>query len=447
MGRRLAAIVCGHPSGIVGIMIVKSASPSPVDAPLIRGEMTRGRRFALLGALYSTQNLSLAAYNYAFLIAAQRAGVSLEMIGMAAGVATILVLKFLWAPLVDRFSPPGSGHYRSWLILCQSALVIGALVLALLDPGENFVAILAVFGLIFLFAGTQDVAADATATRILGSGDRGIGNGIQSAGASVAQVIGGGVILFIVGSHSWAAAMIALAVMSAIPLPFVLRWKEAETTGHLEAPKVAFADIRTFFTRPGVVRWAVVVLPLYVFGGTAAYNIMRPMLTDAGWSEERLGLVVVVGGGIAGILAGLAGGIAISSLGRRRGFLILGLVQILAAAATVALSLNRESMALSLAVTVLGNAGFAAASAVVFTISMDLTRQASAGTDFTLFSSITGVVMVLSGGAAVALSGSLGFTTVSAIALALSLIGVPLASALVGPVLDGVRSAHSRVAG
>lgn len=426
-------------------MTAQPVPPSSIGAPPTRGEMSRSRRFALIGSLYSTQNLSLAAYNYAFLIAAQRAGVSLELIGMAAGVATIIVLKFLWAPLVDRVSPPGKGHYRTWLILCQFALVIGALALATLDPGQQFVPILAVFGLIFFFAGTQDVAADATATRLLGSGDRGIGNGIQSAGASVAQVIGGGVILFITGSHSWAAAMLALALMSAVPLPFVLTWRETETTGHLEAPKVTAADLRSFFARPGVVRWAVVVLPLYVFGGTAAYNLMRPMLTDAGWSEERLGLIVVVGGGVAGVLAGLVGGLAISALGRRRGFVLLGLVQIIAAAATVALSLDPGSVVLAVVVTVLGNAGFAAASAVVFTLSMDLTRRASAGTDFTLFSSIVGVMMVLSGGLAVALSGSLGFTAVAVVAFVLSVAGVPLAVVLVGPVLDLVRTAEAEM--
>ena len=153
--------------------------------------MGRAGRLALVASLYSTQNLCLAAYNYTFLIAAQKAGVSLQLIGAAAGIAMILVLKFLWAPLLDRFGSRRFGHYRGWLLLCQSLLALGALGLAALDPGRHFVLIMAVFAVLFLFAGSQDIAADATTTRLLAPADRGIGNGIQSAGGSFAQVMRG----------------------------------------------------------------------------------------------------------------------------------------------------------------------------------------------------------------------------------------------------------------
>src|SRR5699024_3532667 len=76
----------------------------------------RGRRFALIGALYSTQNLSLGFFSYAFLTIAQARGVPLAALGTASGIALLLTLKFLWAPLVDRFGSQRLGHYRSWLL-------------------------------------------------------------------------------------------------------------------------------------------------------------------------------------------------------------------------------------------------------------------------------------------------------------------------------------------
>lgn len=70
--------------------------------------MGRNRRLTLVASLYSTQNLCLAAYNYTFLIAAQKTGSSLEMIGAAAGLALIIVLKFVWAPSSTGLAGSGS---------------------------------------------------------------------------------------------------------------------------------------------------------------------------------------------------------------------------------------------------------------------------------------------------------------------------------------------------
>ena len=57
---------------------------------------------------------------------------------------------------------------------------------------------------------------------MLGSADRGIGNGTQAAGASFAQVVGGGLLLVISSRFGWSIAMIVLAILSAVPLAFIL---------------------------------------------------------------------------------------------------------------------------------------------------------------------------------------------------------------------------------
>lgn len=398
--------------------------------------MRRGSQLLLVGSLYSTQNLSLAAFNYTFLIAAQNAGVSLELVGAATGVAMILVLKFLWAPLIDRYGSRRLGHYRGWLITCQSALAIGALALAALDPGRHFALIMSVFALVFLFAGTQDVATDAATTRLLAPEDRGIGNGIQSAGASFAQIVGGGLLLLISGSVSWSAAMLTLAIFSGLPLLLVLRWRESETTGHLPVPRVSVGQIFTFFRQPRVVRWTFVVLPLYVAGGVVTYNLIRPLLSDAGWNEARIGTIVVIGGGAAGVLAGLAAGWLISHLGRQRSMIVLGLAQVLGTAATIWLTLDPHSIPIAVLVTAISNACFAATGAILYTIAMDLTRPESSGTDFTAFSTLTQIVMIIGGGTGIALAGTLGFTTVTIGATILCAVGVATATMLAGPVIE-----------
>src|SRR5699024_10524529 len=126
---------------------------------------SRTRRFALIGALYSSQNLSLGLFTYAFLTIAQARGVPLATAGAAAGIATLLTLQLLCAPLVDRFGSARLGHYRGWLIATQSLLGLGLGSLALFDPATDFPLLLGIFAIMFMIAATQDIAADAAATR------------------------------------------------------------------------------------------------------------------------------------------------------------------------------------------------------------------------------------------------------------------------------------------
>lgn len=386
--------------------------------------MTRAFRLWLIGALYCTQNLSLGMFTYAFLTIAQAEGVSMVSIGAASGLSTLLVLKFVWAPVVDRFGVERWGHYRSWLIPSQMLLVAGCASLALFDPAEHFGLLLVVFAGLFLIAGTQDIAADATATRLLLPSERGTGNGLQAAGSSVAQVVGGGLVLVVYGGAGWQAAALFLAIWSAVPLPLVLIWNEKRSTGGQPAPDVTLRTLRVFFSRPVTRRWALVMLPLYFAGVTMSYGIMRPLFVDLGWSESRIGVVVVIVGSIFGVAAGVAAGLLIKRLGRRRAFAALGLVQLVGCAGVLVLALGITDLWFSVTIVGLINAGIAAATALVYTISMDLSRPESAGTDFTLFSTLASLVMVIAGGLGMGLSGVLGFPAVAGAALVLSIGGI-----------------------
>lgn len=419
-----------------------STSPLPVTDPTSDppSAMSRTQRLTLVALLYCTQNLSLGMFTYAFLTIAQANGVSLATIGAATGLATLLVLKFLWAPLVDRYGSSRLGHYRGWLLATQSLLAVGATSLALLDPAEDFSIALVIYAALFIVAGTQDVAADAATTRLLTPSDRGIGNGFQSAGSCVAQIVGGGLVLLVYGAAGWAAAALVLAVWSALPLPFVLAWNEKTTTATQPRPRVTRKTITQFFTRPGVTRWALFLLPVYTAGGTISYNLVRPMLVDAGWSESEIGTVVVIAGSAFGIVSGIAAGMFIRRLGRRLSLVALGLTQVAACLGTVALALGSDGRAAVILVVALSNIGFAASGAIVYTISMDLVRHESAGTDFTLFTTVSGIAMAVAGGLGIAAAGSTGFVPVTVFAALLAAVGVVVVGRGITPVLAAVPS-------
>ena len=384
----------------------------------------RRQRLALVAALYSTQNLSLGFFTYAFLTIAQARGVPLALLGAAAGVTTILTLKFLWAPVVDRFGSARLGHYRGWLLVTQSGLGLGAASLSLLDPAEDFTTLLMVFAMLFLMAGIQDVAADAAATRLLPPEERGLGNGFQSAGASMAQVVGGGVVLIVYQYAGWHAAALALAGFSLVALPFVVAWREETSTADHPAPRVTLRSIGAFFRIRRNQLWCFLLIPAYSLGFTVAYNLVRPILVDAQWSEARIGLYVVIGGSVVGVLGGVLGGALISRVGRRPGLIWLGVLQVAATAGTLPLALGMIEEWAVLVVVALSNGAFAAAFAVIYTISMDLARPESAGTDFTLFTTAGSVMMVVAAGVGMAAAGTFGFAPVVVIAVLLSAFGL-----------------------
>ena len=51
-------------------------------------------------------------------------GVSLEAIGLLALAGLPYIVKFLWAPIFDRYVPPFLGRRRGWLLLVQLLLMV-----------------------------------------------------------------------------------------------------------------------------------------------------------------------------------------------------------------------------------------------------------------------------------------------------------------------------------
>src|SRR5690606_26921140 len=52
-------------------------------------------------------------------------GLDIKTIGFFSLVGQAYIFKFLWAPLMDRYTPPLLGRRRGWLVLTQIALVAG----------------------------------------------------------------------------------------------------------------------------------------------------------------------------------------------------------------------------------------------------------------------------------------------------------------------------------
>src|SRR5437867_1366575 len=94
------------------------------------------------------------------------AGVNLTAIGFFSLVSVPYSLKFLWSPVIDRFSLPFLGRRKGWLLVTQVALAaaIGAMFFARPQQALELLALNAV--LIAFISATQDITIDAYTTDI-----------------------------------------------------------------------------------------------------------------------------------------------------------------------------------------------------------------------------------------------------------------------------------------
>jgi PAT family beta-lactamase induction signal transducer AmpG len=123
------------------------------------------------------------------------ANVDLKTIGFFSLVGQAYVFKFLWSPMMDRYTPPFLGRRRGWLLLTQLGLLasiaaMGFLSQAVICAGWRDWRSLS------LCSASQDIVFDAWKTDATrrGAGSRGSN---QRPGLSLGMLVSGGLALWL----------------------------------------------------------------------------------------------------------------------------------------------------------------------------------------------------------------------------------------------------------
>src|ERR1700753_3078131 len=99
--------------------------------------------------------------------------VSNTVIGWMSYVSIPYLLKFLWAPLIDRYPLPLLGRRRGWILLMQLLLAGAIALFALQDPTQQLMPIATCALAIVFFSATQDIGIDAWRTDVSLPSERG----------------------------------------------------------------------------------------------------------------------------------------------------------------------------------------------------------------------------------------------------------------------------------
>ncbi len=261
-------------------------------------------------------------------------GVDLTTIGLFSLVGLPYSVKFLWAPLLDRFRPPLAGAWgrrRGWMFVAQLLLMATFVLIAGSDPGNavRYVAVLAIAAA--FWSASQDIVIDAYRADVLAPPERGAGVATYVLGYRVAMIVTGSVALILADAVSWPVAYLAMAALMIPGMIAAAKGPEPEDPGTPPASLEA-AVIRPFgefFRRMGAggALLALAFIALYKLGDNMATIMTTPFLLDTGFSESTIG-IVRGGFGIGATIVGtIVGGAWLSRLGTWRSLWWFGLLQ------------------------------------------------------------------------------------------------------------------------
>jgi len=271
-------------------------------------------------------------------------GVSLTTIGLLGLVGLPYNLKFLWAPLLDRFNPLGFGRRRSWLVISQCCLAASIAILGTQDPVTGVWKVALAAFLVAFFSATQDVVIDAYRRETLADAEQGLGASMYTYGYRLGMLLtsAGGLILADVvgfaGVYFFMSALMLSMVIVTILAP--------EPSGVKDPPrnlKTAFiGPFIEFFGRKNFSGGALLVLAfilLYKLGDNLASHMTIPFYLETGFSNTEIGTVVKFFG-LAPLLFGVfAGGVLTLRAGLYKALIVAGILQGVSTAGFVILSI------------------------------------------------------------------------------------------------------------
>ena len=239
-------------------------------------------------------------------------------------------LKFLWAPIVDRFRLPllgRLGHRRSWLFLTAAGVAAAVAYLAFVDPASSLrdVAIAAV--LVGVAGATFDIVIDAYRIELLSPSQLGVGSGMSQYGWRIGSVCAGALALIVAGNMGWQTAYLACtafvlpAVFAGIWLGEPERHRPPLPARGISAIFAAAAEpLVEFFRRRGA--WLVLLfILLHKIGDTLGQLTLRLLLDDLGFSNAEIATYDVGFGFVAYLVGIFVGGIMYARMGLKRAVL------------------------------------------------------------------------------------------------------------------------------
>lgn len=321
-----------------------------------------------------------------------KAGVDLTTIGLFSMVALPYSLKFLWAPVLDRYVPPFLGRRRGWLVITQALLLLSIAAMSVHNPRLGLQALAVNALLIAFFSATQDIAVDAYRADILQEREMGAGAGAYVIGYRIALIVVGSIALVLADRLPWPVVYLLLSALMVVgivtaffaPEPVL---KDAPPQSIAEAVVLPFKE---FFQRKGVLSGAIVLLfvVIYKYPDGLGNNMATPFLLQTGFTQTEIGVVLGGVGIVATIVGVLVAGGFIARAGINRSLWIFAVLQAASNLAYYVLALIGNDRTAMVVTIVIENFCVGLVTAGMLAFMMAITNKRFSATQFALLSSL-----------------------------------------------------------
>lgn len=371
----------------------------PLDLSITGNKFTK---ILTLCGMYFAQGVPFGFVTY--LLASYMAdnGFSIKEVGNLTAIATLpWIIKWIWGPVIDRFTYRPMGRRRPWIIFAQAMMVVTMAIMVFFKDITADINLL--FALVFLnnmFASMQDVSVDALAVEVLAENERGFVNGLMFGSASGGAAFSGKVLGPIMENYGMREAIIVqagvLCLIMMLPLLFrerrgekLLPWTKGKAMGTDEQENIESTGklmrllMKAFSLRSAIVMVLLAVcvkvaVELHGVIGTV-YYIQQKGWSAGGFADLRgsIELYTLSGCFLGGFLADRIGHKKIALMSTILfgvTFIIFGLMP----------GLWGEHLAVKIMFALEGGL-YGALSVSLFAMCMDLCLPAVAGTQFTAY--------------------------------------------------------------
>jgi PAT family beta-lactamase induction signal transducer AmpG len=323
-------------------------------------------------------------------------GVDLTVVGLIALVQIPYTWKFLWAPILDRYTLPFLGRRRGWLLVSQTLLIFSIVGLGFSDPANYFwVMVLAALFVAF-FSATQDIVVDAYRREDFPDEELGLGSSLYIYGYRMGALLSSGGGLIMADHLPWSLVYL---IISACMLPCILTTLLAPeptiTSGTPQTLRQAVVDpLVEYFERSGAV-WILAFILLYKIGDTMASAMGMPFYLDMGFSKTEIGAVAKIFGTWAIVAGALLGGLIMLRLGIKRSLWIFGFLQAISTACFAILAHMGYSVPLLCVVIGFENLSSGMGTAAFVAFMASITNKKFTATQYALLTSLMAFPRVL----------------------------------------------------
>lgn len=258
-------------------------------------------------------------------------GISAVAIGTLTLVGQPYVYKFLWAPLLDRYTLSFLGKRRGWMFITQLCLTCAIALLAFLNPSQHVVTIGILAFIIAIISASQDIVIDAYRTEFFPAPERGLSVTFYTTGYRIATIISSAGALILADSLGWHNMFL---LMSAIMLgaAAITLFLTKETLQQQEPPTslrhAVILPLQNFWQRPAIIAILLFVV-LYKFTDAFALSLGSKFLIDLGFSLTNIGTIYKGVGIFATLLGTFCAGLLMLRISLFAALLWFGILQAL----------------------------------------------------------------------------------------------------------------------